>query len=155
AGDLLLVGVADRLRDCLGPGDTAARVGGDEFTVLLTGAGGPDGARAVAARILDSLRAAFPIHGGEVFIDASIGVALGTDPGQGAEAVVRDADVAMYHAKQRHTRCELFQPAMHDTFIRRLTVEANLRRAIEHGEFVLRYQPIVALQPRPAGVANG
>jgi len=151
AGDLLLVGVAGRLRDCLGPDDTAARVGGDEFTVLLTGVAGPDAARTVASRILDSLRAAFPIHGGEVFIDASIGVALGTDPGQDAEAVVRDADVAMYHAKQRRTRCELFQPAMHDTFVRRLAVEANLRRAIERGEFVLRYQPIVALN----GVAAG
>jgi diguanylate cyclase (GGDEF)-like protein len=155
AGDLLLVGVAERLRDCLGPGDTAARVGGDEFTVLLTGVAGPDAARAVAAGILDSLRAAFPIHGGEVFIDASIGVALGTDPGQDAEAVVRDADVAMYHAKQRRTRCELFQPAMHDTFVRRLAVEANLRRAIERGEFVLRYQPIVALHGGPAGGAPG
>jgi diguanylate cyclase (GGDEF)-like protein len=146
AGDLLLVGVAGRLRGCLGSEDTAARVGGDEFTVLLADVAGPDAARAVAARILDSLRAAFPIHGGEVFIDASIGVALGTDPGQDAEALIRDADVAMYHAKQRRTRCELFQPAMHDTFVRRLGVEANLRRALERGEFALRYQPIVALE---------
>jgi diguanylate cyclase (GGDEF)-like protein len=145
AGDLLLVGVAERLRGCLGPDDTAARVGGDEFTVLLHAVSGAEVARAVAARILDSLRAAFPIHGGEVFIDASIGVAMGTDPGQDAEALVRDADVAMYHAKQRRTRCELFQPAMHDTFVRRLAVEAALRRAMERGEFTLRYQPIVTL----------
>jgi diguanylate cyclase (GGDEF)-like protein len=145
AGDLLLVGVAERLRGCLGPDDTAARVGGDEFTVLLDAVCGADEARAVAARILDSLRAAFPINGGEVFIDASIGVAFDTDPAQDAEALVRDADVAMYHAKQRRTRCELFQPGMHDTFVRRLGVEANLRRALERREFALRYQPIVAL----------
>ncbi len=145
AGDLLLVGVAERLRGCLGPDDTAARVGGDEFTVLLAEVAGADAARAVAARILDSLRAAFPIHGGDVFIDASIGVAVGTDPAHDAESLVRDADVAMYHAKQRRTRCELFQPAMHATFVRRLGVEANLRRALERGEFALRYQPIVAL----------
>jgi diguanylate cyclase (GGDEF)-like protein len=145
AGDLLLVGVAERLRGCLGAQDTAARVGGDEFTIMLSDVTGPEQAKGVADRILDSLRAAFPIHGGEVFIDASIGVAVGTDPGQDAEGLVRDADVAMYHAKQRRTRCELFQPAMHTTFVRRLGVEANLRRALEHGEFVLRYQPIVAL----------
>jgi diguanylate cyclase (GGDEF)-like protein len=145
AGDLLLVGVAERLRGCLGPDDTAARVGGDEFTVLLAEVAGADAARAVAARILDSLRAAFTIHGGDVFIDASIGVAVGTDAGQDAESLVRDADVAMYHAKQRRTRCELFQPVMHATFVRRLGVEANLRRALERGEFALRYQPIVAL----------
>jgi diguanylate cyclase (GGDEF)-like protein/PAS domain S-box-containing protein len=147
-GDQLLVEVTKRLRGCLRRVDTIARIGGDEFTVLLedvTSAG--DGAL-VAERIIAALRAPFRIDGQEIFVGASIGIALGAQ-GQGATAqgLLRNADIAMYRAKANGRACfEVFKPSMRETVRGRLKMEAELRRALERGELRLFYQPKVDLR---------
>jgi diguanylate cyclase (GGDEF)-like protein len=148
AGDRLLVAVADRLRSCLRPGDTAARLGGDEFAVLLAEVTSVHDARPVAHRIVEALRAPFVIEGKEVFVSASVGVALGPDGSDrpSAETLVLHADMAMYRAKKAgKDRYEVFEPAMQAAFQQRLELEADLRRALSGDEFTVYYQPIVRL----------
>ncbi|MEV4637699.1 EAL domain-containing protein [Actinoplanes sp. NPDC049548] len=148
AGDVLLVGVAERIRDCLRPGDTPARLGGDEFAVLLPMAYGVEEAEPVAERILQALREPFVLAGKETFVSCSIGVAYSA-PGEledANELMVR-ADLAMYQAKkQGKDRLEIFEPAMQASFQAGLQLEADLRRAVVRHEFELRYQPIVHLR---------
>ncbi len=148
AGDILLQGVARRIRGCLRPGDTAARLGGDEFAVLLPTAGGIDDAVPVARRILQALRAPFDLAGQETFVSASIGIAFG-DAGPNAEKLMVRADLAMYQAKkQGKDRYEVFAPALQEVFQANLEMEEDLRRAIVRHEFQLRYQPIVHLRTK-------
>jgi diguanylate cyclase (GGDEF)-like protein len=147
-GDQLLVEVTKRLRGCLRRVDTIARIGGDEFTVLLedvTSAG--DGAL-VAERITEALRAPFRIEGQEIFVGASIGIALGApDQGTTAQGLLRNADIAMYRAKANGRACfEVFKASMRETVRGRLKMEAELRRALERGELRLHYQPKVELR---------
>ncbi len=145
AGDLLLVEVAERVRGCLRASDTAARFGGDEFAVLLQGTS-EKGAAIVADRIIEAVRSPYAIGGREVFVDASIGIALSDPSLMDAHELLRAADVAMYQAKRNGKgRHELFEPSMHSALMERLELEADLRRAIDGQEFVLHYQPIVAL----------
>ncbi len=145
AGDHVLVEMAHRLRSCLRTEDTAARLGGDEFAVLLEDAEVTAAAR-IAERIRATLGTAFWVLGQEVYVSASIGIAIGRD-GDAAGDLLRNADVAMYTAKQKgKSRFELFEPAMHDAVVARLGLEAELRRAIERQEFVVHYQPIVRLE---------
>lgn len=145
AGDQLLVEVADRVRGCLRASDTAARFGGDEFAVLLQDTT-VVGAQIVADRIIEAVRAPYTISDREVFINASIGISL-SDAALGDEnELLRAADVAMYQAKRHGKgRHQLFEPGMHAVLMERLDLEADLRRAIDNAEFVLQYQPIVAL----------
>jgi diguanylate cyclase (GGDEF)-like protein len=145
AGDLLLTVVAQRLRRCLRPEDTLARFGGDEFVVLLEDVEDPGEAVRVAERITDELRRSFSIEGREHFVAVSIGIALGTARTKLAEDLLRDADTAMYRAKDEATDYWVFDPAMHLRAVRRLELENDLRRAVERNEFVLHYQPIVRL----------
>jgi diguanylate cyclase (GGDEF)-like protein len=141
AGDALLVAVATRLRTCVRPGDTVARLGGDEFAVLLTDTDEP-GARAVADRILSSLRAPFFVEGKEIFTGVSIGHASSIDQ-EDAGAILRSADAALYAAKRGgKRRYESFLPSMHTEVLSRLEVHAELQRALERGELLLHYQPI-------------
>src|SRR4051794_31057338 len=144
AGDELLVLVAGRLRRWLRPSDTAARFGGDEFAVLLEDLEHPSAAPRVADRILDSLREPFAIQGQEVRVGASIGIATSAMPG--SDDLLRNADLAMYRAKGlgkgRHA---MFEPGMHVAVLERLELEVDLQRALERGEMVLHYQPIVEL----------
>jgi diguanylate cyclase (GGDEF)-like protein/PAS domain S-box-containing protein len=146
AGDRLLVKVAERLRGCLRPEDTLARFGGDEFTVLIEDVEVPDGAVRVAERIVEELREPFTLDRRELYVAASIGVALGSEGTRDAEELLREADTSMYRAKDRGTGHEVFDPAMYGRAVDRLDLENDLRRAIEEDEFVVHYQPIVSLQ---------
>jgi len=144
-GDEVLVAVAGRLRECLRPGDTFARFGGDEFAIL-----GEDtslsNATSVAYRIVDALGEPFSIGGREVMIHASVGIEFAEAQGTRTDELLRNADVAMYVAKGKgKARYQLFEPSMHTAALRRLEIKADLRRAVEKDEFVLHYQPIVSL----------
>ncbi len=146
-GDRLLVAVARRLESCLRPGDTVARLGGDEFTMLLDSADGVEEASRVAERIHQELRRPFLLAGQEMFASVSIGIA--TSPsGYGApEDILRDADLAMYRAKDRgRGRHEVFDREMHDHAVASLELETGLRRAVERDELRLHFQPIVDLE---------
>jgi diguanylate cyclase (GGDEF)-like protein len=144
AGDQLLVAVAERLRTCLRDADTAARLGGDEFAILLEEIE-EAGPALVAQRVLDTLQAPFVLSGREVFVNASIGIAVGSVQ-QDANELLRDADAAMYVAKTNGKgRFETFAPAMHDAVMERLTLQVELQRAVEQQEFIIQYQPIVDL----------
>jgi diguanylate cyclase (GGDEF)-like protein len=147
-GDQLLVAVSERLAECVRPGDTVARLGGDEFGVLLERVGDSQGALQVAERIQKALARAIVVDGNELFVTASIGVAVRSDRYLRPEQVLRDADIAMYQAKVKGKACsEIFDAEMHGSVVDRLQLEADLRRAVEHGqEFLLHYQPIVALR---------
>lgn len=145
AGDDLLRAVAERLRACVRPEDLAVRLGGDEFGVLVED-GEAGGAVIVAQRILDALRAPFPIAGTEVSIHGSIGVAVSRRPQDGAEALVRDADVAMYTAKAGGKGgYAIFEPRFYAAVVQRHALKGDLQRAVDDGCFVLHYQPIVNL----------
>ena len=144
AGDELLVALAERLLRCLRPGDRVARLGGDEFTVLLDDMDDVAGATSIADRIHDELVAPFAIGGREVFTSASIGIATSRTGYELPEAVLRDADLAMYRAKGRGgSRYEVFDVQMHAAALARLELEMDLRRAVERQEFRLLYQPVL------------
>jgi diguanylate cyclase (GGDEF)-like protein/PAS domain S-box-containing protein len=146
-GDQLLVGIARRLEICLRPGDTVARLGGDEFTVLLEDLTSVTEAIEVADRLQKALALPFNLNGHEVFTTVSIGIALSTTGYERSEEVLRDADTAMYRAKMLgKARHEVFDKTMHALAVNLLQMETDLRRAIERKEFILHYQPIVALE---------
>jgi diguanylate cyclase (GGDEF)-like protein/PAS domain S-box-containing protein len=149
-GDALLAAVGERLLGLLRPSDTACRLGGDEFAVLVEDLVEVRDAALVAGRLLDGLALPFVVDGKEVVVGASVGIALcpSLAPATSftADDLLRNADVAMYTAKARgRGRCEVFKPSMHQAMLDRLDLEADLRGAVERGEFVLHYQPTVAL----------
>ncbi len=142
-GDHLLVALAARIAGALRPGDTVARMGGDEFTILLADIDSADGARSVAERIQRELGAAFTIDGNELFVTASIGISLSAPRIDPAE-LVRNADIAMYHAKRAgRARCAVFDESMHERVVNRLSRENDLRLALEQSLLTVDYQPIV------------
>ena len=147
AGDQLLMVVAERLRQCVRPGDLVARLGGDEFVILLDERAGRDEAVGVAERVLGRLAEPVAVDGRELPVRTSVGIALGAAAGADAgQDLLRDADTAMYYAKRQGThRWRLFEPAMRDDAVERLTMEADLQLALEREEFVLRYQPVIEL----------
>jgi diguanylate cyclase (GGDEF)-like protein/PAS domain S-box-containing protein len=151
AGDDLLVRVAHRLSSSLRLGDTAARFGGDEFAVLLEQAD-EEQAKQVADRILAVLTDPFELADCEVFVRASIGVAVADGPAVDGNTLLRNADMAMYHAKAAGKgRHQTFRPSMHARAVKRLVLQGELQRAIERDELRLFYQPIVDLPSgRPA-----
>lgn len=145
-GDLLLIEVSRRLLTCVRRGDTVARMGGDEFTILLDGVWNSDEAQHVAERVRQELARPFGLDGHEVCTSASIGITSSTEGYERAEDLMRDADTAMYHAKRGgKARHETFDRRMHDQAREALELETELRRAIESGEMRVRYQPIVRL----------
>jgi diguanylate cyclase (GGDEF)-like protein/PAS domain S-box-containing protein len=154
-GDQLLIALARRLEQCLRTSDTCARLGGeqtiarlggDEFTILLDDISQVGDALRVADRIQKTLARPFLLGGQEVFTSASIGIAIGTREYDTAEAVLRDADTALYRAKALgKARYEVFDTEMRNRAVARLQLETDLRRAIERNEFRLYYQPIVSL----------
>ena len=147
AGDELLVAVGDRLRSCVRHRDTVARLGGDEFGILLEDSDA-ENAVDVCERIFGALRKPFMLHGKELLVTVSIGVATNTDHPT-TESILRNADVAMYRAKGNgRARYEHFDPEMHARTTSRLQMRAELQRALALDEFVLHYQPIVDLESR-------
>ncbi|MEA2282855.1 MAG: hypothetical protein QOK21_3462 [Solirubrobacteraceae bacterium] len=142
-GDRLLVAVAQRLEGALRPTDTVARIGGDEFTLLLADVTDAHEASVVADRVHQALSTPFELGGRELFVDASIGIALAR-PDAAPEDIVRDADVAMYRAKADGSGGHaVFDAAMHAQVLHRLDMEGELRRAIEARSLQVAYQPIV------------
>jgi diguanylate cyclase (GGDEF)-like protein len=148
-GDVLLRGVAERLRAAARAQDLVARLGGDEFTVLCHGIADPDDARAVAQRMHDAFAAPFDLAGQRRFVRVSVGCRLAAPDGPAAaaaETVLRDADVALYQAKGggKH-RVELFSERTRTALVRRLEIEHELRHAVDSGTLEVRYQPQVDL----------
>jgi diguanylate cyclase (GGDEF)-like protein/PAS domain S-box-containing protein len=144
-GDRLLAAVGSRLVSAVRGHDTVARFGGDEFAILLENMISPDEALDVVARVEESLRAPIALRGREVNVTASLGLAHAA-PGDAADDILRNADVAMYNSKEsgnaRHT---VFEPRMHAEIVDRLELESDLRGAISRNELHLLYQPVVAL----------
>ena len=146
AGDRLLRAVGPRLITALRPIDTVARFGGDEFVVLCEDAGSGRDALVVADRLQRALAEPFVIDDEEHFLSASIGVALASGRYEEPDELMRDADAAMYRAKERgRAQCELFDDAMRNRVIGRLRMENALRGVIDRGELKVSYQPIVSL----------
>jgi len=145
-GDDLLRAVAARLRTAVRPGDTVARFGGDEFTMLCEEIEDEAHALRVVERVRGALQRPFVLDGKELFTTGSIGIALGRGRHESPEALVGDADAAMYRAKDRGGNCvEVFDTAMRDRAVRRLALSSALHRAVEREEFTVVYQPTVRL----------
>ena len=146
AGDALLCAVAARLRTAVRPGDTVARFGGDEFTMLCEDIDDEAHALRVVERVRAALQRPFPLGDSELFATSSIGIALGHGRDESPETLVENADAAMYRAKDRGGNCyELFDAAMRDRAVRRLATSSALHRAVERAEFHVVYQPTVRL----------
>ena len=146
AGDQLLIEVANRLRSGIRPSDTLARLSGDEFAILLERLDTVEDARGVARRVKAALEDPVVIEDMEIFVRASVGIAVPTGATTSSEALVSDADVALYAAKSRgKDSSEVFEPAMREAVVTRLELKADLRRAVERDEFVLHFQPCVRL----------
>jgi diguanylate cyclase (GGDEF)-like protein/PAS domain S-box-containing protein len=155
AGDLLLRGVAERLRGCLRATDTVsrpetesgenlARLGGDEFIVLVSDMVRGEDAAKVARRILDVLREPFDLDSHEVYVTASIGISLHPGDGEDVETLLKNADTAMYHAKEKGANgFEFYDASMSVSALKRLSLETTLRRALDRDEFLLYIQPQV------------
>ncbi|MFL5843654.1 MAG: putative bifunctional diguanylate cyclase/phosphodiesterase [Solirubrobacteraceae bacterium] len=146
AGDMLLVDVARRLEGLLRAGDTAARFGGDEFVILCEDITGAHQAISVAERVSSALAAPFVLGDDEAFVRTSIGIAMATGQESRPEALLRDADAAMYRAKEKGGGVyEVFDDDMRARAVKRLEIENALYRAHERGEFLLHYQPQVSM----------
>jgi diguanylate cyclase (GGDEF)-like protein len=152
-GDQLLVQAARRLQGCARPGDMVARLGGDEFALVLPRLDRNEDASAIAALIVEALAQPFYLQGQQLFVSASVGIASYPQDGTSAEQLLKSADTAMYGAKNggRNT-FQFYAAAMHERTARQLLLESQLRQALEHGEFLLHYQPKLDLA---AGTVSG
>ena len=147
AGDRLLVEVGRRLKACLRAGDTVARLGGDEFTILLDDTKDSGDALRMAERTQAQLAMPFDLDGHEVFVSASVGIALSAMDYSRPEDILRDANTAMHGAKSLgKSAYKVFDATMHEHARVMLGLETDLRRASERGEYLLHYQPIVSLE---------
>jgi diguanylate cyclase (GGDEF)-like protein len=147
AGDRLLLAIARRIEECLRAGDSAARIGGDEYGVLIDDLGDPADALRVVDRLQRAIHAPLMVGGEEVYTTASIGIAFYTERYERPEEMLRDADTAMDAARAAGgARYQIFDQGMHDRAVARLQIEGALRRAVERGEFRAYYQPVVSLE---------
>lgn len=145
-GDRLLKGIASKLSNLLRKGDTISRIGGDEFTILLHGINHAEDAAMVAQKIIDTLREPWVVGVHEFHITTSIGIALYPNDGEDQETLIKNADAAMYQAKQNgRNNFQFYTPAMNARAIYRLELENHLRKALERKEFVIHYQPQVEI----------
>ena len=146
-GDRLLQAVSQRLLSCIRKGDTLSRFGGDEFTLLLPDIAHDDAATQVASKILESVKAPFAIAGHEIYIGASIGIAVYPDAGNDLEALIKNADIAMYRIKNSGKNGSiLFNAEMNGSITRRHSLEQDLRKAMQNNELTICYQPLVDTQ---------
>lgn len=146
-GDQLLQAVAARLKEAVRQEDTVARLGGDEFVVMVEALDNEHLATAAASRLLEAFRAPFHLKGHELTVTPSIGIALYPDDGQDAETLIKNADMAMYRAKEKgRNTFRLYTPALNERAVRRLTMEGDLRKALELGEIRPWLQPRVSLR---------
>ncbi len=149
AGDSILLTIARRLTRLLKPQDTLARLAGDQFSLILMSEREPARIVALTESLRRTLRAPIAFNDREIFLTASIGLALAENQPHRTEEVLKDAELAMYHAKRiGGDRIEIFKPAMRSRKTDRLTMESELRRAIEREEIKVLYQPIVRLEDR-------
>jgi len=145
-GDELLIEVSARIKECSRTLDSVARLGGDEFVILLEDIGDVSDAEKTAERILEIIRGPIVIRGNEISIACSIGIAVSSMDYTKSEDLLRDADTAMYRAKSNgKAQYAVFDRSMHAGSVTKLSLESELRRALEHREFCLHYQPIVSL----------
>ncbi|NNF00694.1 MAG: EAL domain-containing protein [Pyrinomonadaceae bacterium] len=147
AGDELLLTITRKLNSLVRPNDVVARLGGDEFVILVENIKDRDQVLQIAERILITLQQPMKILGQKIYTSASVGIAMGSGEYEKPEDLVRDADIAMYRAKTNGKgRFEVFDEGMHSGAVSLMKLEIDLRRAYEKKEFVLHYQPIVALE---------
>ncbi len=144
-GDELIKDAASRLNECIRESDILARLGGDEFVIFLNAMEGIDNARVIAERIIEKFNSSRMVMGNDLFITASIGITVAPDDGYNLEELLKNADTAMYAAKEsgRNSYC-FFNAEMNQKAVTRMQVERGLRDALTKGEFVLYYQPIVS-----------
>jgi diguanylate cyclase (GGDEF)-like protein len=146
-GDTLLKAVADRLRGCLKPADTIARMGGDEFAIVQAALEQPTDAEYLARRLREAVRMPLDVDGQQMTTDVSIGISLAPNDGTDANQLLKQADMAMYAAKcDGRGTFRYFEPEMNARALARRTLELDLRNAITRDEFVLHYQPLVNLE---------
>ena len=146
-GDQLLQAVAARVQQCVRDSDTVARLGGDEFTLLLPNLVRSDDAAPIAAKILEAVRHPFHIEGREFFITTSIGISLYPEDGTDAESLIKNADTAMYQAKEQgRDNYQLFNAFINAKALQRIALEHGLRRALANDELAIHYQPIFDLR---------
>ena len=147
-GDQLLIAASKRIGECLRPGDTIARFGGDEFSIILNNTANLEVSLKISERIQEKLKPFFTINNHEIFTSVSIGISISKQEYSDAEDMIRDADTAMYQAKANGKSCHvLFDEEMHAAVVKSLRLENELRHAIDRGEGLLvHYQPIFAVQ---------
>lgn len=146
-GDQLLRMVSQRLRRCLREGDSIGRLGGDEFVICLPLPVDERHAASVAGKILEGLRASFQVEGHELHVSASIGISLFPTDGEDADTLMRTADIAMYHAKEKgRNNYQFFTQNLNDAAKQRLVITSHLHKALQRGEFTLDYQPQVDIK---------
>ncbi|MBL8472837.1 MAG: EAL domain-containing protein [Rhodocyclaceae bacterium] len=145
-GDQLLIAAANRLKSCVRAEDTLARLGGDEFAILLEEISEPWGASLVADKIIESMRTAFVAEGHELILGVSVGISVFPGDGNDAATLIRNADTAMYRAKERGGNVtHFYTPALTETVQERVATENALRRAMEQKELELYFQPVMAI----------
>jgi diguanylate cyclase (GGDEF)-like protein/PAS domain S-box-containing protein len=146
-GDKLLQSIAKRLVDCVRASDTVSRQGGDEFVVLLSEVAQPEDTAITARRILQAVAEAHSVDQHDLHVTTSIGVSVYPDDGQDAETLIKNADTAMYQAKENGRQSyQFFKSAMNVRAVERQSIEESLRRALERQEFTLHYQPKINLK---------
>ncbi|MBA2659665.1 MAG: EAL domain-containing protein [Nitrosospira sp.] len=145
-GDKLLVQVAQRLQECVRSGDTVARLGGDEFAFILSNLAHAEDATLVAEKVINALSLLFELDGQEIYISASLGISIYPGDGLDADSLLRNADTAMFQAKEHGPAIyQFYLPQMNERAVARLKMETQLRGALARHEFVLHYQPKVSL----------
>lgn len=146
AGDLLLQTVAERLKGSTRESDTVSRLGGDEFVILLNGIEDENDAVSVAHKVIRVLSIPIPLEGSEVNIGASLGISIYPENGTDSATLIKNADAAMYHAKENgRNQFQFFSPSMNEKAYEQIAIENDLRRALRNQEFFLQYQPQVDL----------